>query len=350
MVKSKAPAPSRFKRTLLRLLALSLVLAMLAAAWVWHALYRERPFSASTIAYDVKTGSSLRTVARELAALGVLRSPWLFELAGRLRGDAPHIKAGNYELQSPASALQLLAKLTRGDATQSVVRFVEGWTFAQVRQALDAHEALKHDTLGLQPEAIGRELGVADGSIEGWVFPDSYFFARGSSDLAILRRAHRLMRKHLDAQWNARARELPLKTPYEALILASIIEKETGKAGERTLVSAVFINRLKIGMRLQTDPTVIYGMGAAFDGNLRRRDLQTDTPWNTYTRAGLPPTPIAMPGLAAINAALNPAQSEMLYFVARGDGSSQFSRTLDEHNAAVTKYQRSQQRQRTPKK
>lgn len=329
-----------------RLLALMFALSALAAAWVYYELNHEQVFSAPSVVYDLKTGASLRTVSRELAVMGVLRQPWLFEVAGRLRGDAPQIKAGNYELQSPASALQLLAKFTRGDASQSVVRFVEGWTFAQVRQALDVHDALKHDTKGLENDVIARELGVTDGSaggsMEGWVFPDSYFFPRGTSDLSILRRAHKLMRKHLDAQWNARTEQLPLKTPYEALILASIVEKETGKVAERAQVAAVFVNRLKIGMRLQTDPTVIYGMGAAFDGNLRRRDLQTDTPWNTYTRAGLPPTPIAMPGVAALNAALNPAGGDMLYFVARGDGSSQFSRTLDEHNAAVNKYQRSQ--------
>lgn len=305
-------------------------------AYVHHAV----AFAPTPLVYDLKHGTNLRGAARELHALGVLRAPRLFEWTARVRGDTPHIKAGNYEFVSPLSPLQLLRKLTRGDNTQSVIRFIDGWTFRQVRQALDAHEALNHDTRGLENEVIARELGIGDGVIEGWIFPESYFFARGSSDLAVLRRAHRLMRKHLDAQWQARAAQLPLKSPYEALILASIVEKETGKAGERTLVSSVFVNRLKRGMRLQTDPTVIYGMGAAFDGNLRRRDLQTDTPWNTYTREGLPPTPIAMPGLASLNAALNPAEGDMLYFVARGDGSSQFSRTLDEHNAAVTKYQR----------
>ena len=221
------------------------------------------------------------------------------------------------------------------------VRFIDGWTFKQMRAALDAHEAIKHDTQGMSNEALARKLGIPDALPEGWFFPETYHFSRGATDLSILRRAHKLMQTHLNAQWAKRAGDLPLATPYEALILASIVEKETGKAADRAVVASVFVNRLRINMRLQTDPTVIYGMGEAFDGNLRRRDLQADTPWNTYTRGGLPPTPIAMPGLASLQAALNPAASKMLYFVARGDGSSQFSRTLDEHNNAVNRYQRS---------
>ncbi len=298
-------------------------------------------FTPSPLVFDLKSGSSLRAAARELSAAGVLGEPLFFEIIGRLRGSAPHIKAGNYEFESPTTPLQVLQKITRGDATQVVIRFIDGWTFNQVREALNSHESVKHDTQDMSSEAIARKLGIPDALPEGWFFPETYHFSRGASDLAILRRAHRLMQAHLNAQWTKRAADLPLATPYEALILASIVEKETGKAGDRAMAASVFINRLRIGMRLQTDPTVIYGMGDAFDGNLRRRDLQADTPWNTYTRAGLPPTPIAMPGLASIQAALNPAASKMLYFVARGDGSSQFSRTLDEHNAAVNKYQRS---------
>ena len=320
------------------------VLAAAAAGGLYSFSTQELTFKPASASYDLKLGSNLRGVARELQALGVLSAPGgaiLFEILGRVRGDAAHIKAGNYELESPISPLKLLQKMTRGDATQSSVRFIDGWTFKQVRQALDTHEALKHDTQGLTHQAIARALGIADAQAEGWIFPETFHFSRGSSDLAVLRRAHRLMQNHLNAQWNKRAADLPLASHYEALILASIIEKETGKAADRAMISSVFINRLRINMRLQTDPTVIYGMGDDFDGNLRRRDLQADTPWNTYTRGGLPPTPIAMPGLASIQAALNPAHSKMLYFVARGDGSSQFSRTLDEHNAAVTKYQRS---------
>ena len=315
---------------------------LVAGAALYVLLTQELTFSPSPQAYDLKLGNNLRTVARELTAAGVLREPWLFEMLGRARGDAAHIKAGNYELTSPISLLALLRKLTRGDATQFSVRFVEGWTLKQVRSALNTHEALAHETRGLSDESLARKLGLADGAGEGWIFPETYYFSRGSSDFAVLNRAHQLMKKHLAAQWRTRAEKLPLATPYEALILASIVEKETGKASDRPMVSSVFVNRLRLGMRLQTDPTVIYGMGDEYTGSLRRRDLQADTPWNTYTRSGLPPTPIAMPGLAALQAAMNPASSNMLYFVARGDGSSQFSRTLDEHNAAVNKYIRSQ--------
>ncbi len=312
--------------------------AAIAAAGLYEYATHEVPLASAPVPYDLKFGANLRTVARELAAMGVVRQPLLFEILGRLRGDAPNIKAGNYEFESPLSPLALLRKLTRGDATQAAVRFIEGWTFKQVRQALDAHGGLVHDTLGLSEEAVAQKLGITDGRVEGWIFPESYHFVRGSSDLAVLRRAHRLMQKHLDAQWAQRDSTLPLDSPYDALILASLVEKETGKAADRPLVSSVLVNRLRLGMRLQTDPTVIYGMGKDYNGNLRRRDLQADTPWNTYTRAGLPPTPIAMPGLASLQAALQPPSSKLLYFVARGDGSSHFSKTLDEHNAAVNKY------------
>ncbi len=327
-----------------RILIAVLALPALTAGGLYLFALHELAFKPASVVYDLKFGSNLRSVARELQALGVLSVPGgavLFEVLGRVRGDAAQIKAGNYEFESPLSPLHLLQKMTRGDATQSSVRFIDGWTFTQIRQALDTHEALKHDTQGLTHQAIARALGIPDAQAEGWIFPETFYFSRGASDLTVLRRAHRLMQTHLSAQWSKRAADLPLASPYEALILASIIEKETGKAADRAMISSVFVNRLRITMRLQTDPTVIYGMGDDFDGNLRRRDLRADTPWNTYTRGGLPPTPIAMPGLAAIQAALNPAHSKMLYFVARGDGSSQFSRSLDEHNAAVTKYQKS---------
>jgi UPF0755 protein len=327
-----------------RLILLLLGVAAAASAGLYFYSKQTLTFTPAQITYDLKSGSNLRSVSRELAALGIVKHPRLFEMLGRVRGDAPHIKTGNYEIASPISPLQLIRTFTLGDVTKSAVRFNEGWTFKQVRQALDTHEALAHETRGMSNEAIARLLGVPDTQPEGWVFPDTYHFSRGDSDLAVLRRAHGLMQAHLNAQWNKRAENLPLATPYEALILASIVEKETAKSADRALVGSVFINRLRLGMRLQTDPTVIYGMGEGYTGSLRRRDLQADTPWNTYTRAGLPPTPIAMPGLAAIQAALNPATTKMLYFVARGDGSSQFSSNLDEHNAAVTKYIRSRNR------
>ena len=218
-------------------------------------------------------------------------------------------------------------------------RFIEGWTFAQLRGALDGNGALKHETAGWSDAQILQRLGIEKTSPEGLFFPDTYLFAMASSDLALLKQAYARMQTKLQVLWEGRASGLPLKSPYEALIFASIVEKETGRSDEREMVAAVFINRLKRGMRLQTDPTVIYGLGSVYDGNLRRRDLLTDTVYNTYTRYGLPPTPIAMPGEASIKAALNPAQNSALYFVARGDGSHQFSSNLVDHNRAVNKFQ-----------
>ncbi len=332
------------RKWLWRLIALFAGVVLIAGAGIYFYSKQLLTFSPPNLTYDLKSGSNLRSVAREMAALGILKQPVLFEILGRIRGDAPHIKTGNYELTSPISPLQLIRKFTFGDVTQSAIRFKEGWSFKQVRQALDNHEALTHETRALSNEAIARLLDMPDAKPEGWIYPETYHFARGVSDLSVLRRAYTLMQSHLSVHWDKRADSLPLTSSYEALILASIVEKETGKATDRPLVSSVFVNRLRLGMRLQTDPTVIYGMGDGYSGTLRRRDLQTDTPWNTYTRAGLPPTPIAMPSLAAIQATLNPSTSTLLYFVARGDGSSQFSSTLDEHNAAVNKFIRSKTR------
>jgi UPF0755 protein len=217
---------------------------------------------------------------------------------------------------------------------------VEGWTFKQWRAKLDNHPDLIHETRGLTEAEIIDRLGLQAARLEGWLFSDTYLFDKQSSDLELLARALRSMQGKVASEWAGRAEGLPYKTPHDALVMASIVEKETGREADRTLVAAVFVNRLRKGMLLQTDPTVIYGLGDAFDGNLRKRDLQTDTPYNTYKRPGLPPTPIAMPGLASLRAALHPAASEALYFVAKGDGSSEFSRTLDEHNRAVNKFQR----------
>ena len=294
--------------------------------------------------FDLKPGSSLRAAAQEMERAGVLREPERFVLMARLLGEAGNIKAGNYEVSEPVTPYRLLQKIVLGEVTQASVKFVEGWTFRHIRKALDEHPDVAHATRGLTDEDVLQRLGIEDASPEGLFFPDTYHFARGNSDLRVLRRAHRLMQSHLEAQWAARAPELPLTTPYEALILASIVEKETGREEERPLVAAVFVNRLRKGMLLQADPTVIYGLGETFDGNLRTRDLAADAPYNTYTRTGLPPTPIAMPGLASLAATLNPPASDVLYFVSRGDGSSHFSRTLGEHERAVTKYQRSGRR------
>jgi UPF0755 protein len=329
------------------LLYLGLLLAAcLAAPPAWFAYYANSTLkpAQAPLQFSIKAGSSLRGAARQMAEAGVLPDSEQFVILARVLDKAADIKAGNYEIDGPLTPLQLLRRITEGDYTQDVITFVEGWTFRQMREALEEHLAVKHDTRGLSDAEIMARLGTERSSPEGWFFPDTYHFSRGTSGFTILRRAHRLMQATLAEQWERRAPELPLATPYEALILASIIEKETGQPAERPLVSAVFVNRLRIGMKLQTDPTVIYGLGEAFDGNLRRRDLVTDTAYNTYTRHGLPPTPIALPGLASIVAALNPADSDALYFVARGDGTSHFSRTLIEHDRAVTKYQRTGRR------
>ncbi|MFA6441535.1 MAG: endolytic transglycosylase MltG, partial [Sterolibacterium sp.] len=234
----------------------------------------------------------------------------------------------------------LLGKLTRGDVTQAEIVFVEGKTFRQLRATLDAHPALQHTTSGLKDRDILALINASERHPEGLFFPDTYLFAKNSSDLNVLKRAYRAMQQQLTIEWQRRDPRVPYATPYEALIMASIVEKETGRDEDRPAVSAVFSNRLRLGMMLQTDPAVIYGIADKFDGNLRKRDLQFDTPYNTYTRAGLPPTPISMPGLASLQVTLHPPRSDKLYFVARGDGSSEFSRNLDEHNRAVAKYQR----------
>jgi UPF0755 protein len=263
---------------------------------------------------------------------------WWFRLSGQGRA----IKAGSYELEAGITPLRLLSKLARGEESLRAVTLVEGWNFRQVRAALAREDTLKPDTKALTDEALMSLLGRTGQHPEGRFFPDTYTYAKGSSDVAVLRRAMRAMDKHLAAAWEQRSNRITVKSPDEALILASIVEKETGVAADRPLVSAVFNNRLRVGMPLQTDPTVIYGLGAAYDGKLHKKDLQADTPWNTYTRAGLPPTPISMPGKASLLAAVQPAQSDALYFVSRGDGTSHFSANLDEHNRAVNKYQRKQ--------
>ena len=315
--------------------------ALLAAFAAWFLVYGYTEITiGKPLQFSLKHGSSLRGAAQQMQAAGALRSPRQFELLARIYGVSNRIQAGNYELGGAITPVALLRKITSGDRTQDRITFVEGWTLAQVRAALDSHTAIRHDTQGIVESDIVKRLGIPHASAEGLFFPDTYYFANGTSDVAILQRAYRAMQVQLDSVWNSRAGGLPLENPYQALILASIIEKETGQSGERAMIAAVFVNRLKLGMRLQTDPTVIYGLGERFDGDLRKRDLLADGLYNTYTREGLPPTPIAMPGADALTAALNPAPSKALYFVARGDGTSHFSATLAEHERAVTKYQR----------
>jgi UPF0755 protein len=332
------------KRWLWLVMMLPVVCGAVATGWLVYYAYSPLHPAQTPLQFSLKAGSSLKGAAQQMANAGVLDEPTRFVVLARLMGDAGNIKAGNYEIEKPITPLDLLRKITEGDYSQDVITLVEGWTFQQMRKAFDEHPAIQHDTGGLSNAEILLRLDITDASPEGWFFPDTYHFSRGNSDFAILRRAHRLMRATLAEQWERRTPGLPLATPYEALILASIIEKETGQPADRRLIAAVFANRLRMGMKLQTDPTVIYGLGRNFDGNLRKRDLLADTPYNTYTRGGLPPTPIALPGLASLSAALNPAQSDALYFVSRGDGTSQFSRTLGEHDRAVSRYQKSGRR------
>ena len=328
------------RKHLLKLFALAvLLLSLLSAAAAWMvltpvALAREQ------IDFTISPGSSMRTAAREVAAAGADIDPWILIMLGKLMRADTSIKAGSYEIVRGITAVELLKKLTRGDVTQAQLAFIEGWTFRQIRERLDAHPDLGHDTRDLSEAQIMALIGAPETTAEGLFFPDTYFFAKRSRDVDLLARAYRSMQQHLVRLWEARAPELPYRDPYQALIMASIIEKETGRDDDRPLVAGVFVNRLRQRMLLQTDPTVIYGLGETFDGNLRRRDLLADTPYNTYIRPGLPPTPIAMPGLASLQAALQPPPTEALYFVARGDGSSQFSPTLEEHNRAVRRFQK----------
>jgi UPF0755 protein len=333
-------------RAIKRLFALCVLLAVVAAAWFAYWAASDLPLRNIPMEFSVKSGSSLRSVARQMTEAGVLREPWRFEALARMLNQSANVKAGVYELEEAVSPYALLQKITSGDYTQVSVTIVEGWTFRQIRQTLDRHSALTHETQGLSDAEIVRRI-AADSTLdsaEGRFFPETYYVSAGESDVRVLRRAYKLMQEHLAREWAQRDPGVPLTTPYEALILASIVEKETGRPEDRGMVAAVFVNRLKLGMRLQTDPTVIYGLGEAFDGNLRKRDLLSDTPYNTYTRTGMPPTPIAMPGLASIRAALHPERSDALYFVAKGDGTSQFSRTLEEHERAVLRWQKAVKR------
>ena len=327
---------SWFWRMLGLLLLAAVLLAAASAWWVWRPL----PLNTATVDISIEPGQSVKTIASNAVQSGVDVSPAMLYYFFKLSGQSRQIRAGSYEITPGLSAYALLTKLVRGEENLKYITLVEGWSWRQVRQSLDKSAFLKHDSASLSDEEIMSHLGKAGVAAEGRFFPDTYNFGKGSSDLDVLRRAARAMDKHLEAAWAKRDMGLPLKTPEEALTLASIVEKETGLTSDRSMIASVFHNRLRIQMPLQTDPTVIYGLGASFDGNLRRADLQTDHPWNTYVHRGLPPTPIAMPGLAALQATLHPATSRALYFVSRGDGSSQFSDNLQDHNAAVDRYQR----------
>jgi UPF0755 protein len=293
------------------------------------------PFS-----FDVRPGATLSSVARDLRGAGLLPHAAALVALARIKGVDRAIKAGSYEIGDPLTLPELLEMLTQGDVTQTSIAIIEGTTFAEVKRTLRANAQVKNTLLDLPDTELMARLGVAETNPEGLFFPDTYYFAAGGDDSALLSRAHRAMAERLAATWATRAPNLPFATPYEALILASIVEKETGRPADRPLIASVLVNRLRQGIRLQTDPTVIYGLGEKFGGNLRKRDLETDTPWNTYTRDGLPPTPIALPSQASLDAVMHPPPTNYLYFVARGDGTSQFSTNLADHNRAVALFQK----------
>ncbi len=314
------------------------VAAAAATVYVW--LDRPLPLAGPSAELSIEAGTTPKDIAQAWVAAGVRSEPrWLYEYF-RWSGQARKIRAGSYEVESGITPRQLLAKMVQGAETMEQVRVIEGWTLRQMRSALAQAPHLKPNTAAMSDEQLMAALGQAGVAAEGRFFPDTYVYSRGVSDLTVLKRAHKALQQRLQAVWAERSPGTPLKSIDELLTLASIVEKETGSKADRALVAGVFTNRLRIGMRLQTDPTVIYGLGERFDGNLRRRDLEADTPYNTYTRAGLPPTPIALPGQASLRAAVKPDATKALYFVARGDGSSAFSETLEEHNRAVNKYQR----------
>ena len=334
---------SHIKKLLLKFLVLGLFVAAVAAYWAWHeySQFLQTPLDLPPegVVFQIPRGASVAAVAQDLESRQLIsRSDWL-RVHARLDYQGEMIKAGEYELLPGLTPAALFALFVSGKTVSYSITLIEGWSFKQVMAEIEAHPALRQTLSGMSPQAIMQKLGHADEHPEGRFFPDTYSFQRDTTDLELLRRAHNRMSRLLQDAWAERDENIPLKTPYEALILASIVEKETGAASERGEISGVFSRRLRKGMKLQTDPTVIYGMGDRYKGNIRRKDLTEDTPYNTYVHTGLPPTPICMPGADAIAAAVKPKAGKSLYFVAKGDGSHQFSNTLRQHNNAVRKYQ-----------
>ncbi len=331
---------SVWSRWVVGVLGLMLLSSAGLSVAIWSWLNRPLALAAASAELSIEPGTTPRDVAQAWVDTGVQTNPRLLYEWFRWSGKAKQIKAGSYEIEMGTSPKGLLAKMVQGDEQMERVRFIEGWNFKQLRATLARAPRLKNTTEGLSDAQVMSALGAPNLPAEGRFFPDTYVYSRGVSDLTVLRRAHKALQQRLDQAWAERPPESPLKSAAELLTLASIIEKETGLAADRGLVAGVFVNRLRIGMPLQTDPTVIYGLGDRFDGNLRKRDLLADTPFNTYTRGGLPPTPIALPGMASLRAAVRPQATKALYFVARGDGTSVFSDNLADHNRAVNKYQR----------
>lgn len=313
---------------------LAAIAAWLAQQWVE---FRQRPLiDSGQVILWLDGGTGFRGMAEDLERLGVARADWRWRLFGRLH--APVLQRGEYRIDPGMRVADLVERVTRGDVRKHRFTIVEGWTYSRLRNVLDADPRLRRELVAFDDEELMAYLGCPGCAPEGRFLPETYFFVRGSTDLALLERAHSAMQAALDQAWNGREQHLPLDSPQELLVLASLIERETGLAQERPRIAGVFVRRLERGMRLQTDPTVSYGLGEDFDGRLRRIHLRTDHPWNTYTRHGLPPTPIALPGRASLEAAARPAEGSALYFVARGDGSHEFSDTLAEHNAAVDRH------------
>ncbi|MYN41027.1 endolytic transglycosylase MltG [Duganella sp. FT109W] len=324
-----------------KIISLCIVLAIVGGGYFMY--WSQNPIipaDAEAIDFTITPGSGAHAAGQQIAEAGVPIQPLLFNLLARATGKSSKLKAGSYELKPGSTPLRLIDQLARGEFAQEQLTIIEGWNFRQMRAAIAAHKGLKHDTVALSDTELMTAIDADYKQAEGLFFPDTYLFAKGSSDLQIYKQAHAIMLTRLADAWAKRDPSLPYKNPYEALTMASIVEKETGQKSERAMIAGVFVNRLKLGMLLQTDPTVIYGMGLKYDGKIRKKDLETDTPYNTYTRAGLPPTPIALPGVQSLMAALSPAKTAALYFVSKGNGTSQFSDNLNDHNRAVNQYQR----------
>lgn len=326
-----------------KVVSILILAGILGSGWLWfdYKEYMSSPLKVTDkgFRYELKPGMNLTRLVKNLAAQGIITKPRYILWQARLTGKADHIQVGEYELAKGDTPKVFIENLLKGKVVQHMLTIVEGWNFKQMMDAVHSHESLSHTLRGKTNDEIMAALGYPDEHPEGRFLPDTYHFPKGLSDVEFLKRAYQAMEQYLENEWQNRAVGLAVNTPYEALILASIVEKETGLASERKAIAGVFMRRLTKGMRLQTDPTVIYGMGDRYRGNIRRSDLQRDTPYNTYRRSGLTPTPIAMPGRDAIHATLHPDEGDALYFVSRGDGSHHFSSTLEEHNAAVIKYQ-----------
>ena len=322
---------------------ITLGLLATVAAGGYFAWWAQKPIigdEIEAIDFTIAAGSGAHGAGLQMAEAGVPIEPLLFNILARVTSTSGKLKAGSYELKPGTTPLRLIDMLVKGEFALENLTIIEGWTFRQMRQAMAVHKGLKHDTVAMSDKEIMAQVDSDYTQAEGLFFPDTYLFPKGSSDLQIFRQAHAMLLTRLKDAWEKRDPALPYKSPYEALTMASIVEKETGQKSERGMIAGVFVNRLKLGMLLQTDPTVIYGMGARYDGKIHKKDLETDTPYNTYTRAGLPPTPIALPGMQSLAAALAPAKTQALYFVSKGNGTSHFSDNLSDHNRAVNQYQR----------